>query len=342
LNVHAPHRPGTSISVVVPVYSGQNYLAKLVQAVSAVRASLAETAGTIAIEELILVDDAARDGSPALVDALAADHPWVVALHMSRNFGQHAATVAGILHSTGDWVVTMDEDLQHPPEQIASMLHLAIAKGADVVYARPQGNRHGGMWRDASSKLFKRFVSTLVGDPNLPRYQSFRLIRGAVARAAAGKVGHDTYFDVLLSWFTVRVETLEMDLRDVRHAEEGSSGYSFGSLVGYASRMLFSGHLRVLRWFMPLGLGVMFLAGIGALTMVILRLVGPPDAYPIGWTSLAVLLTMFGGLIVLMLGVALQYLTTLVLSMHGKPNYFLIDRSKDKEIADALQLLQKA
>ena len=70
------------------------------------------------LAELILIDDAAVDASPTIVDDLEADHAWVTALHLMRNFGQHAATIAGVLHSSGDWIVTMDEDLQHPPAEI--------------------------------------------------------------------------------------------------------------------------------------------------------------------------------------------------------------------------------
>lgn len=333
----APTRPPprTSISIVVPVYSGEKYLGELVAAIDAVRAGLAD--GVVGIEELILVDDAAVDGSPALVDALAAAHPWIVALHMSRNYGQHAATVAGILHTAGDWVVTMDEDLQHRPELIMGLLTHAVRTSADVVYARPLATVHGGFWRDASSRGFKRLASSLTGDPNLPSYNSFRLIRGSVARSAASVVGHDTYFDVSLSWFTLRVASLQMAMRDNRHVKEGASGYSFRKLLDHAGRLLFSSHLRILRWSMLLGLGVVSLALVGAIALVVLHFVSPPGTLASGWTSLAVLVTFFGGLIVFMLGIILQYLSSLMLKAHGKPNYFLVDRNKDTLLHLALQ-----
>src|SRR6516164_7722588 len=104
-----------SVSLVVPVYSGEPYLRRLVEAVEGLRQRWIAESAPIGIAELIFVDDSAVDGTPALLDTLAAEKPWVTTLHLARNFGQHPATAAGILHSSGDWVATLDEDLQHPP-----------------------------------------------------------------------------------------------------------------------------------------------------------------------------------------------------------------------------------
>ncbi|MEN9855628.1 MAG: hypothetical protein RLZZ157_754, partial [Pseudomonadota bacterium] len=118
-----------SLSVIVPVYSGEAYLRPLLLRLEAVRMGWREQGAPFQLNEVILVDDSAVDGSPALVDALAREYSWVVPLHLMRNFGQHPATIAGILYSSGDWVVTMDEDLQHPPEDIEAMLRQAVTTG---------------------------------------------------------------------------------------------------------------------------------------------------------------------------------------------------------------------
>ena len=113
-----PPESWISISVVVPVYSGENFLHELIQQLDRVRTEWVEKQAPMRLAELILIDDAAIDASATIVNDLEASHAWVTALHLMRNFGQHAATIAGVLHSSGDWVVTIDEDLQHPPAAI--------------------------------------------------------------------------------------------------------------------------------------------------------------------------------------------------------------------------------
>src|SRR5262245_33636812 len=114
-----------SVSIVVPVYSGTKYLSDLVQELQKLRDRWADEQAPMCIAEIMLVDDAAIDDSPALIDRLAKQGSWITAIHLVRNFGQHAATIAGILHTSGDWVVTLDEDLQHPPARIEDLLRHA-------------------------------------------------------------------------------------------------------------------------------------------------------------------------------------------------------------------------
>lgn len=107
-----------SISVIVPVYTGASFLRELTQEIERVRERWIASGAPLSIEELIFVDDAAIDNSADVLDDISKNKAWVTVLHLARNFGQHAATIEGVLHSSGDWVVTMDEDLQHPPAAI--------------------------------------------------------------------------------------------------------------------------------------------------------------------------------------------------------------------------------
>ncbi len=340
MNSMFPPAGAASIGIVVPVYSGEDHLEALVVRVAALRNRLEEARSVVRLEELIFVDDGAIDSSPELIDRLAARHPWIVALHMSRNYGQHAATVAGIMHSSADWIVTMDEDLQHPPERILELLHHAVSTGNDVVYAKPAAAVHGAAHRDMTSRLFKRGMVILTGDPNLPNYNSFRMIRGPVARATASVVNHDTYFDVCLSWFTLRTSTRTMELTDIRFQKDGRSGYSFKALLRHAGRMIFSSQLRVLRWAFVMGIVVLGLSILAGFIWAGFRIAAPdPGRIVPGWTSLAILITFFGGLGTFLMGLLLQYVSTLVLRAHGKPSYFLIDRSRDALIAESLGAL---
>ena len=329
----------TSISIVVPVYSGSAYVRELANEINNVRTSLASQHLPVAINELIFVDDSARDGSPEIIDGLASEHSWITALHLSRNYGQHSATIAGILHSSGDWVATMDEDLQHPPNRLVELLTRAILNRADIVYASPNKPVHQARFRDWSSRGVKRLMQWMTGNPQIRDVNSFRLLRGDVARCSASVAMHDTYFDVNLMWFSERVQVVEMDLVDKRFISTGKSGYRLKTLVAHAWRMLFSGQIRILQASTVLGMVVTVLSMMTACFIVLLKLTYPAAITVRGWPSLMVAITFFGGLILLLLGVALQYLSALVLRAHGRPTFFVIDRSRDDALRTALEAL---
>ena len=333
----APHQPAVTLSIVVPVYSGEDYLRALVERIAALRERWRDSGAPIALTDLILVDDSAKDGSPAIADALAREHDWIVCLHLARNYGQHAATVAGILYSSGDWVVTMDEDLQHPPDRIPDLLRHAVEREADIVYARPTAPVHQAKMRDWTSSGFKRLLQWVTGNPHLRATNSFRLLRGEIARSSASVAMHDTYLDVNLTWFTQRIAVLPMELRDERFIRTGRSGYRLRTLVAHGWRMLFSSQIRILQWSSVIGLSTLAISIVLALAIVLTKLVAPSRIAVQGWASLIVITSFFAGVIILMLGIALQYLSTLVLRAHGKPTFFVINRSRDRELARYFQ-----
>jgi undecaprenyl-phosphate 4-deoxy-4-formamido-L-arabinose transferase len=331
----APHSSErVSLSVVVPVYSGADFLKTLVAELDRVRVRWSTEGGPISLTEVIFVDDAAIDQSGEIIDLLAREHDWITAIHLARNFGQHPATIAGILHTSGDWVVTLDEDLQHSPARIEDLLRKAILSGADIVYANAHANVHQNHIRDAGSLLYKRAVKLLTGNAQITAFNSFRLIRGSVARAASSTCGHDTYFDVSLSWFTQRVEIVGMDLKDQRFIRSKKSGYSFLKLLSHARRLLMSSGPRVMRAASIFGLLVIASSAVGATLLVLYHLYGGASPILKGWSSLVIIMVMFGGMIIFLIGIILEYLALLVMNAHGKPIFFVIDRSSDALLYD--------
>jgi glycosyltransferase involved in cell wall biosynthesis len=287
-----------------------------------------------ALEEAVFVDDSSVDDSSILLDRLQDEHDWVKVIHLSRNYGQHPATIAGILHSSGEWVVTLDEDLQHPPALIEELLAAVAAHGHDLVYAKPVGPVHGRANRDLTSRLYKRMMARLAGNPHIPEFNSFRLIRGSIARAAASVCGHETYLDMALSWFTTRIGALEMPLTDHRVISGGASGYSIRSLISHARRMAVSSPTKALRWGAAIGLITMLVAAVYASFIVIQKILAP-EAIPItGWTSLFVSILFFGGIISFLIGAILEYISVILLHVQGKPTFFVVDRSNDVLIAE--------
>jgi glycosyltransferase involved in cell wall biosynthesis len=322
-----------SLSVVVPVYAGEAYLRRLVELLEVIRSDWSEIGAPFELAEVILVDDCAVDSSPELIDTLAAEHDWIVPLHLMRNFGQHPATIAGILHSSGDWVVTMDEDLQHPPKDIEAMLRHAVTTGSDIVYAKPADDVHQSKLRDWASRGFKGALAVLTGNRHVRDFNSFRLIRGPLARAASSVVGHETYFDVALSWYTERVTTIQLSLKDHRFIQSGESGYNFRKLLSHARKLIISSQFKFIRGFGLLGIFVVALSILGFLWIFILKFSASEIDTPTGWPSIMVSIFFFGGFITLILAMIVEFLVTLVLSANGKPIFFTVDRSSDTRIA---------
>ncbi len=323
------------LSTVIPVYQGGPYLESLVKELLTVKASLDYEEGPLQLIEAIFVDDSSIDDSSEILSGLQAKHPWVRILPLSRNFGQHPASVAGILHSSGDWVATLDEDLQHHPQFLIPLLMYAIANRQDVVYANPKDPVHNSLFRDLSSRLYKVLISKLSNNPHVPYFNSFRMMRGSVARAAASVSSPTTYFDIALCWFTSRFGQLKLPLRDQRSGCR--SGYNLGALIQHSWRMLVSSEIKVLKVAAISGFAAVVVSLGAALYTLIQKLFYPEAIRLIGWTSLIIMTFFFGGLLCFLLGIVLEFMSVLVLQAQGKPTFFVVDRTKDKLLSPLVE-----
>lgn len=279
--------------------------------------------------ESIFVNDSSIDDSLDVLRSLQAEHEWIQVITLAKNYGQHSATVAGILYSCGDWVFTIDEDLQHEPKFFYPLLQHAVIHALDVVYAKPQESVHQSVWRDLSSTLYKKFLSTITANPHIPSFNSFRLIRGAVARSAASVCSHETYFDIALCWFTDRVGTKIVPMKDLRYIHTKKSGYTLHKLLSHARRMIVTSPVKVLRTGALIGMLANALSVILGGVIFAMKLINPDSILVPGWTSTFLSVLFFGGLISFLLGVNLEYVTTILLHSQGKPPFFVIDRSLD-------------
>jgi len=323
--------PPVTISIVTPVYRGRDHLADLVARVDAVRQRLEREAAPYRVLEHVLVDDGSTDGSDEVLAELDQEHPWVTVVSLSRNFGQHPATVAGVLHSGGEWIATLDEDLQHPPEMIDLLLRAAVLARCDLAYGRPAGRAHGG-GRDLSSRLFKRLLVLGSGNHDLGLASSFRIVRGDVARGAAAAADHETYLDVALTWFTDRVTSIDLDLHDERYGE-GRSGYSRRTLLSHARRAIISSQTKITRVAAVIGLLAVLVAAVLLVrTVLVVQADGARDVP--GWPSLFMALLFFGGVLCMLLVVALEYAVSTALHLKGKPTFFPVDRRRDELLRD--------
>lgn len=321
------------LSTITPVYRGASYLRELCFELARLKTELVESGEPLDLIEAIFVNDSAVDDSPRVLAELQREHPWIKVVNLSRNFGQHPATTAGVLHSSGDWVATLDEDLQHHPKYLVRMLAYAVSQGADVIYANAEGAVHRTFFRNASSKAYKTMVGWLIGNPSVREFSSFRMVRGSIARAAAAVSTHDTYFDVVLSWFTNRMGAIRLPLVDIRTMANEQSGYGVFALVRHARRLLISSQIKPLRLGATVGVLSLIASVILFFVTLILRFAHPELIEVRGWTSLILVVAFFGGLSAFLTGIVLEYMSTLLLQAHGKPTFFVVDRSRDELLA---------
>ena len=318
--VSAPHE----VSIAIPVYQGARTLPGLVAEILPLTAGATTPEGRdYRVTEVILVDDHGPDGSAAVIRDLAADHDVVRPVWLSRNFGQHAATLAGIAASGSEWVVTMDEDGQHDPSRIGAMLDVALAEQADVVYAQPTNSPPHGPVRNLASRLAKRLVQASAPGAPTAAFHSYRLMLGEVARSVAAYAGPGIYLDVAVTWVAGRVAQCPMPMR----SESRASGYRMRTLMSHFWRLVVSSGTRPLRWVSALGAGFAVLAVVGSAGLVVGRLTDQWVAP--GWTSLIVVLLFCTGLVLFCLGVIAEYVGAAVSMAMGKPLYLTVRDRRD-------------
>lgn len=312
-----PHR----ISVVVPVYQGERTLPPLVTELAAMTTEHLTPGGRpYRVEEVVLVHDHGPDASAAVIRELETEHEFVRGVWLSRNYGQHPATLAGMASSGGEWIVTLDEDGQHDPADMGTMLDVALDQQASVVYGKALNPPPHGWFRNTSSKGAKWVLAKLLGSRDSQSYQSYRLLLGEIGRSAAAYVGSGVYLDIAIGWIAGNVAQAPVTLRS---EGERTSGYRVRTLLSHFWRMVLSSGTKGLR--LVSGLGA--LAAVGgvllALYFLVARLAGHGASEP-GWTSLMVVFLVGIGFTMFFLGIIAEYIGVSVNMAMGKPAYLIV------------------
>lgn len=300
-------QPG--VSIVVPVYNGAASISELTDRVAA-------TFGDGKAWELIFVVDGSPDHSWSVVEQLVATYPQVVGVELFRNFGQHNALLAGIRLARFDVVVTMDDDLQHRPETIVSLL-AALTDSVDLVYGLAIEEEHS-VWRNLTSRLAKAAMGASVGGDMARNASAFRAFRTSLRGGFVEVDDPYVSIDVLLSWVTTRYTTAvtPMDLRQV-----GSSNYTLRGLVRHAVNMVTGYSTKPLRLVTWLGF-VLALFGAATLVFVLIRYFLSESDVP-GFAFLASLISVLAGAQLFGLGVIGEYLGRMHFRSMQRPPYVI-------------------
>lgn len=309
------------ISVVVPVYRGEQTVAALVRELHTLTAATTPGGIGFRVEEIVLVHDHGPDRSDIVLQRLAREYGRVRVIWLSRNYGQDAATIAGMAAARGRWIVTMDEDGQHDPGCIAAFLDAAYRERADLVYSRPTNTRPHGPLRNLTSRGAKTVLATLFAFPASTRFESFRLIRGDIGRHLAEVAGNGAYLDVALTWVVGRTATVPVLLRAEGREE---SGYNYRRLFSLFWKMVLCTGTRGLRVVSLLGVTLALAGAVLAGAIVYTALTGD-DGEPEGWASIIVVLLLCSGAVLFSLGLIAEYLGVVLHILVGKPLYLTVE-----------------
>ena len=323
-----PAKTVHSIAVVVPVYLGEQTLSELVGELQTLqKISSSPMNHQFRVNEIILVHDCGPDRSDEVIRQLAEASRIVIPVWLSRNFGQHAATLAGLAASSADWVATLDEDGQHNPNDLGILLDQAITTRSNLVYAEPIASTSHNLIRNSTSRIAKRLASILSGSSTPLMFSSFRLVSGEIARSVAAFSGPSVYLDVALSWITQSTTSVAVEFRDERRPR---SGYSTRKLLGHFWKLAVTTGTRPLRLVSAVGAATGIIGFLLAARIIYDKVFNGIAAQ--GWASVFVGILILGGAVLFAVGIIAEYLGLVVRSSLGQPTYLTIRDPKSSPV----------
>lgn len=300
-----------AVSVVVPVYNSEGSLPVLVERLALVFEPHRE------LGELILVNDGSLDGSWEVIQNLASAHDWIRGFNLMRNYGQHNALLCGIRAARSPVIVTLDDDLQTPPEEIPRLL-AELDKGYDVVYGTPRKQSHGFV-RGLASRITKLALQSALGAKTARSVSSFRAFRTHLRDAFSTYSGPYVSIDVLLTWGSRNFSAVPVrnDPRTI-----GVSHYTVGKLIAHAMNMMTGFSTLPLQIASLIGF-LFTLFGLAVLCYVVARYFIQGGSVP-GFPFLASVIAIFSGAQLFALGIIGEYLARMHFRMMDRPSYTVL------------------
>jgi len=300
-----------TLSVVVPVFDEEAALPLLAERLRAVLDNLGEP------YEVVAVDDGSTDGTPVVLAALRRRWPQLRVIRLRRNSGHQAALRAGLLRARGEWIASIDADLQDPPELIAQMLATARAGGLDVVYGVRADRRVDGWFKRVTAGLYYRLMRRLVGREVPAQAGDFRLLHRRVIEALRDLPEREPVLRLVVPWLGFPSGEVSF-LRAPRAA--GRTKYPLARMLGLSVNSVTSfsaAPLRLATW-----LGLCGVAVCAVLT-VIAVVAWSAGATVSGWASLWVAILFLGAVQLLCLGLLGEYVARIFTAVQGRPAYLI-------------------
>jgi len=301
-------------SVVIPVYKSEKILPALYEKIKTVFNKIQVR------YELILVDDCSSDNSWKVMKSIHQKDSNVKIVSLMKNFGQHNALICGFAFARGNYIITMDDDLQNPPDQIPKLIDAVKSTDMDVVYGMSRSRKHSA-FRKLGSRIFYRFISFIFNDTTNCQISNFRIIKKSVVDSILEMPTPNPIVGLMTLGITDRIGYV-----DVRHDKRycGKTTYSWAKLIGHFLNGILYHSAFPLKAVFCLGLvcfGVSFILGIYYLINYIRGIITVS-----GWTTLVLLTLMFSGIIMLSLGIVGEYLFRIIQEVHNRPQYIIREK----------------
>ena len=324
----------TTLSVIIPIYNSGKFIIPLLERIEVTKKILSKS--KINLIEVICVCDEPIDNSLDIVRSLQENYSYLKIIELSSNRGQHLATSAGIMSSYGDWVCTIDEDLQHDPINIIDLLTTATKYSKDLVYANSlRGPHTKSFYRNFFSKLSKKIISSLTGyDVNIT--SSYRLIRGNIARSCATSMDKFQYLDNLLFYLTgkKRRANILLKFQDIRTKD--GSGYNLLKLLKHFSNVFYSSEIGAKRFFVILYVPIVLISLLIGISLIFLAQSNNVTNTTPGWSSIFAVEFILMIILGLFFTFSVKMYSIIALRTLAITPFIIIDRSNDKNIYENL------
>ena len=303
------------VSFVIPCYKSALTIEGVIQEIKETMASFQEKYSY----EVILVNDFPEDGTFDVIREITAENENIIGVNLAKNFGQHAALMAGFHYCSGDITVCLDDDGQTPANEVGKLLD-KIEEGYDVVYARYEHKKHSA-FRNFGSKVNEIMTRFMLGKPRELYVSSYFAARKFVVDEMLRYQNSYPYVIGLVLRTTKNVTNVVVNHRE---REIGTSGYTFGKLLGLWLNGFTAFSIKPLRVATACG-GFCAVAGFSyGIYTIIKKLVNP--AVPMGWSSTMAALVFIGGMLMLMLGLIGEYVGRIYISMNNSPQYVIREK----------------
>lgn len=303
---------GCTLSIVIPVYRSAQILPQLVDQIQVEMGK----EGLGDSFELLLVNDASPDNSWQVISSLAQHHPFIKGISLRRNFGQHNAIMAGLHYVKGDFIVLMDDDLQHPPHAVGDLVR-ALSQGYDVCYTHYLNRQHA-TWKKLGSQFNDWVATRLLGKPRGLYLSSFKGLRKEIVQEIIQYDGPYAYIDGLIFDVTRSITTIDIE-HQARH--EGEGNYNLRRSLSLWLKMATSFSVLPLRIATYTGFLLAAVSSVMIILVLVEKLMHPE--MPAGWASLIATILFIGGIQTLCIGVMGEYLGRTYLKLNRKPQFIV-------------------
>lgn len=297
------------LSVVVPIYRSEQSIEELYK-------RLCNTVNKITSEyEIIFVEDCGGDSTWDKINTISKKDSKVRGYQFTRNYGQHAATICGIMQSSGDWIVTIDDDLEQKPEDIIK-LYGKINEGHDLVYGIYEKRKHS-LWRNVTSNTVRKLFNFCIPKMNYD-YTSFRIMKKDIGKSLALFDSPFPFVDGYLSWITNKYSTVTVEHSNRQY---GESNYNIAKLVKHTLNIIVTFSELPLKAATWLGLSTFGLGSIWFIIIIIQKIFNGISIS--GYSSIMACILFFGGIQMLVLGIFGEYLGRISFKTSKKPLYII-------------------